>query len=107
MPRFTNFVVRSLAVGHHCRLRWRGGACLALAWLVVSAAHAQSTNFVLGTTALLVGPPAGTNSVVLAVTPANGTWTANANTNWLHLSEANQNGTGSENVVSITTRTEA
>jgi hypothetical protein len=31
--------------------------------------------------------------------PATGAWTATANTAWLHLSLANQSGTGSTNVV--------
>ena len=53
----------------------------------------------LGTTALLEGPAAGSDSVVLAVTPANGAWTATANAAWLHLSPANQSGTGSTNVI--------
>ena len=53
----------------------------------------------LGTTALLEGPSAGSDSVVLAVTPEFGTWTATANATWLHLSPANQSGTGSTNVV--------
>ncbi len=64
---------------------------MALAWLAVGAAQAQT----LGTAALLVGPAAGTNSVVLAVT---GAWTNTANTNWLHL-PGNSSGSGSANVV--------
>jgi DNA-binding beta-propeller fold protein YncE len=55
--------------------------------------------FVLGTPALSVGPAAGTNSVVLAVTPSTATWTATANAAWLHLAEAFQSGSGSTNVV--------
>jgi DNA-binding beta-propeller fold protein YncE len=65
----------------------------------LTSAEAQSTNFVLGATALLVGSAEGTNSVVLGVTPTNGTWINTANTNWLHLSPANQSGIGSTNVV--------
>ncbi len=72
---------------------------LALAWLALSAAHGQTTNYALGTTVFVVGPGAGTNSVVLAVTPQTGTWTATANDGWLHLSLENQSGTGSTNVV--------
>ena len=53
----------------------------------------------VGHVLLLVGPTAGTNSVVLAVTPATGTWTAITNAPWLHLTVANQSGTGSTNVV--------
>ena len=54
---------------------------------------------VLGTTALLEGPMAGTDSVVLRVTPATALWTAKTNVSWLHLSQANQGGIGSINVV--------
>ena len=64
--------------------------CLLL--LFTPAAWAQS----LGTTNLLEGPNAGSDSVVLA---ANGAWTATANDSWLHLSAANQSGTGSANVI--------
>ena len=53
----------------------------------------------LGTSSLLEGPGAGSDSVVLAVNPATATWTAAANAAWLHLSVANQSGTGSTNVV--------
>ena len=75
------------------------GVFVAMVWLALSAAQAQTANYALGTSALLVGPAAGSNSVVLAVTPATGTWTASANAAWLHLSPANQSGTGSTNVV--------
>jgi DNA-binding beta-propeller fold protein YncE len=50
----------------------------------------------LGATNLLEGPAAGSDSVVLS---ANTTWTASTNAAWLHLSAANQSGTGSTNVV--------
>ncbi len=80
-------------------LRLCGRVLLALVWLALSAARAQTTNYVLGTTALLVGPAAGTNSVALAVTPTNGTWTAATSAAWLHLSPANQSGSGSTNVI--------
>src|SRR5450631_952371 len=50
----------------------------------------------LGTTNLVEGPTAGSDSVVLA---ANGVWTATTNATWLHLSAANQSGTGSTNVI--------
>ena len=79
-------------------LRVYGGLFLALTWLAMSSAQAQST-YTLGTTALLVGPAAGSNSVVLGVTPTNATWAATANGTWLHLSPANQGGTGGTNVV--------
>ncbi|MGA2787174.1 MAG: glycosyl hydrolase family 28 protein, partial [Verrucomicrobiota bacterium] len=55
-----------------------------------------NTNDFLGTTALLEGPSAGSDSVVLA---AIGAWTATANAAWLHVSVANQSGTGSTNVI--------
>ena len=47
----------------------------------------------------LEGPGAGSDSVVLAVVPHSGVWTATTNATWLHLSPANQSGTGSTNVV--------
>ena len=53
----------------------------------------------LGTTAALEGPAAGSDSVVLAMGNPTDTWTATANAAWLHLSGANQSGTGSTNVV--------
>jgi streptogramin lyase len=83
----------------HCYGRFFGRLLFAVAWLIYGAAQAQSTNNALGTSTLLVGPGAGTNSVVLAVTPATGTWTAMANTNWLHLDAADQGGTGSTNII--------
>ena len=56
--------------------------------------------FNLGTTNLVVGPATGTNSVVLGVTPvtALNSWTATTNATWLHLSAANQGGSGGTNV---------
>ena len=50
----------------------------------------------LGTTNLLEGPNVGSDSVVLA---ANSAWAATANTTWLHLSAANQSGTGNAMVI--------
>lgn len=47
----------------------------------------------------LVGPTAGSDSVVLVATPEIATWTATATTPWLHFNAANQGGTGSTNVV--------
>jgi DNA-binding beta-propeller fold protein YncE len=85
----------------HCyrRIRLYVGVFLALVWLALSAVQAQTTNYTLGTSALLVGPSAGTNSVVLAVTPSTATWTATTNGSWLHLTPADEVGTGSTNVV--------
>jgi sugar lactone lactonase YvrE len=87
------------AVQLHGGLGFCSGVIFALIWLSLSVAQAQTTNYVLGTTSLLVGPAAGINSVVLGVTPATGTWTATPNATWLHLTAANQSGTGSTNVV--------
>jgi autotransporter-associated beta strand protein len=53
----------------------------------------------LGTRALLEGPGAGSDSVVVAAVTRTNTWTATANDAWLHLDGANQSGTGSTNVV--------
>ena len=50
----------------------------------------------LATTNLWEGPTAGSDSVVLA---ANSIWTATANDSWLHLSAANQSGTGNAMVI--------
>ena len=73
--------------------------CWALPWLILNAAQAQTTNYSLGTAALLEGPAAGSDSVVLAVNPPTGSWTAATSVTWLHLNTANQNGAGSTNVV--------
>jgi DNA-binding beta-propeller fold protein YncE len=51
----------------------------------------------LGSTNRLEGPSAGTDTVVLASFSI--PWTATNNASWLHLSAANQSGTGSTNVV--------
>jgi DNA-binding beta-propeller fold protein YncE len=59
----------------------------------------QRSPFFIGTSNLLQGPNAGTNSIVLAVIPAGATWSAGTTASWLHLSLANQNGTNSANVV--------
>jgi DNA-binding beta-propeller fold protein YncE len=89
----------AFTVHHRCGFHFCVGVFLAMAWLAASAAQGQTTTYALGTTNLLVGPAAGSNSVVLGVTPATGLWTATANANWLHLSLANQSGTGSTNVI--------
>ena len=60
--------------------------------LLTPLAQAQT----LGTTNLLEGPAAGSASVVVSAT---GAWTAGTGAIWLHLSAANQSGTGSMNVV--------
>jgi hypothetical protein len=74
-------------------------AVIALSLPALNPALGQSPTYVLGTTNLLVGPTAGIDSVVLGVSPVSGNWAAEANTNWLHLSSANQTGTGSTNVI--------
>jgi hypothetical protein len=71
-------------------------ACSSLGMHALSTLQAQTTTYVLGTTALLVGPAVGSNSVVLTVSPARGVWMATTNATWLHLSPANQSGTGHE-----------
>lgn len=70
-----------------------------LSFLLVSATVAQATTYVLGRSALLEGPSAGSDSVVLAVTPTTSTWTATTNAAWLHLTDPFQSGIGSTNVV--------
>jgi hypothetical protein len=60
----------------------------------------QSASVVLlGVNSLLEGPSAGNDSVVLAVNPTGAEWTAMPNAAWLHLSLANESGTGSTNVI--------
>jgi DNA-binding beta-propeller fold protein YncE len=88
-----------LRVHARCYYRFWAGVFLALEWLAISAAQAQTTNYALGTAVRLEGPTAGSDSVVLAVTPPTGSWTATTNATWLHLSTANQSGAGSGNVV--------
>jgi len=92
-------VGRTFPFHRRSTLRYCGGLLAALGWMAWGAAPAQTTICALGTTALLVGPSAGTISVVLAVAPATGAWTATANAAWLHLAVGNQSGTGSTNVV--------
>jgi DNA-binding beta-propeller fold protein YncE len=55
--------------------------------------------FALGTGAVVEGPSADSDSVVLAAGNPTDTWAAAANAPWLHLRVANQSGTGSTNVV--------
>jgi hypothetical protein len=68
-----------------------------LSLIVVPVARAQT--YSLGMTNRVEMAAAGTDSVVLAVSPETGTWAASANASWLHLGTANQSGTGSTNVV--------
>jgi DNA-binding beta-propeller fold protein YncE len=84
---------------HRSCLRRCGGGFFALVLALFSAVPAQAATFALGTASLLQGPTAGTNSVVLAATPATATWTASTNAAWLRLSAGYQSGTGSTNVI--------
>jgi streptogramin lyase len=72
---------------------------LALAGLLLGASRAAAQTATLGTTNLLEGPAAGTDSVVLGVIPATNSWTASPNATWLHLAASQQSGTGSTNVI--------
>lgn len=66
-----------------------------ISWLAFSHASAQPVTSALGTIAAVEAPSAGTDSVVLAVSPATAAWSATADASWLHLSAANQSGMGS------------
>ena len=68
----------------------------AFAVLLPTASHAAI--YSLGSSALVEGPAAGDDSVILTVTPASGTWTAAPNTPWLHVAAASSSGAGSANV---------
>ena len=65
----------------------------------VIAVTQSGLTYALGANSLIVGPSAGSNSVVLAVAPLSATWTAAANAAWLHLAPAALSGTGSTNLV--------
>ena len=86
---------RSTVITAHSALCLSLGLVLAL----LGATAAQGATYSLGATNCWEGPASGTDNVVLAVNPANGAWSATANDSWLHLSAANQSGTGSTNVV--------
>jgi hypothetical protein len=58
-----------------------------------------ASTFTVRQPSFTVGPGVGTNSIVLAAPSVSSSWTASANASWLHLSPANQAGTGSTNVV--------
>ena len=72
-------IKRLIFLNHHCSFSQPGG-------MGAEPGHNE----------LLEGPTAGSDSVVLA---ASNSWTATANDSWLHLSAANQSGTGSANVI--------
>ena len=86
-------------IGSLCRAFLNALCAVALMELIAGSARAQATNYILGTTNMLVGPSAGSNSAVLGVSPTFGSWTASANTSWLALDTNDQTGTGSTNVI--------
>ena len=69
---------------------------IAFAWAAFSAVPMRAATFALGTTSLVEGPAAGSDSVVLSAGSTN-SWTATTNATWLHL--ANPKGAGSTNVI--------
>ncbi len=78
----------------------RRGAPIALLFgLLLVSVPAPAAEYALGTTSLLESPASGTDTVVLAVTPATGSWTATANDPWLHLGGDNRSGTGGTDVL--------
>ena len=66
------------------------------AGLMLLAPGVGAQTYSLGTTNLVEGPAAGSDSVVLGATNS---WTATANDSWLHLSAGYQSGTVSTNVI--------
>jgi DNA-binding beta-propeller fold protein YncE len=74
-------------------------AHISLLGQTIPVTQVGAATYSLGTIALLEGPSSGSNSVVLAVFPNSGPWTASADAGWLHLTAANQSGTGSANIV--------
>jgi sugar lactone lactonase YvrE len=72
---------------------------LALVIFLIAVRSAPAATFTLGSGALLEGPTAGTDSILLAASPNNSAWTASTNNPWLHLSAANQSGGFSTNVI--------
>ena len=58
-----------------------------------------SPTYSLGSTSTIEPPTAGGDSIVLAVSPSPGIWTASANDSWLHLAPAMQNGVGSAAII--------
>ena len=75
------------------------GRIATLCFLVCAAATMHAAVYSLGTSTILVGPTAGSDSVVLAVSPETNGWTASTDTTWLHLADSSQGGTGSMNVI--------
>ncbi|HEY1663300.1 MAG TPA: BACON domain-containing carbohydrate-binding protein [Verrucomicrobiae bacterium] len=73
-------------------------AIVTLFSILCTSVTMMAQTYSLGTSAIVEVPSAGTDSVVLAVSPPNTIWTATTNANWLHLDAADQGGTGSTNV---------
>jgi hypothetical protein len=71
---------------------------LTIAGLTVTVTQGPAF-YTLSTNVLQEGINAGTDSVGLTATPGEASWTNTANATWLHLSPANQSGTGSTNVI--------
>jgi hypothetical protein len=67
--------------------------------LASAPANAQNASYALGTSDVVEGPAAGSDSVILTATSTNAAWMATANSFWLHLSAGNQSGAGSTNVI--------
>lgn len=73
--------------------------------MALATVSARAVTYTFGVTNLVVGPSAGTNSIVLAVSPKTSAWTAMSDAGWLHLASpfisASEyaNGTGSTNLV--------
>src|ERR1039458_737375 len=69
---------------------------LVLIYLSILVPNVWAQVYTLGTTNLSEGSPAGSDSVTVVT---GSPWTATTNATWLHLSPANQSGTGSANVI--------
>lgn len=72
---------------------------LLLLTFIGAALSGRAATFTLGTSSLVVGSGAGSNTVVLGASPAGAAWTNTANSPWLHLPPGYATGTGSTNVV--------
>jgi sugar lactone lactonase YvrE len=72
---------------------------IALSALLFGRAAEAQTTYALGVSSIVEGPAAGSDSVVLALNPATGVWTATANDSWLHVTAGSAGGTGSANVI--------
>ena len=70
-------------------------------WLSCLPICVRAASFALGASSLLMGPAGGSNSIILAATPASATWTAKANATWLHIPTTFAAGKGSTNVIFV------